>query len=102
MDKEQIREDLRDLAAKIRSWDFEDVSVMYAWMIQVNELRKALGDNDFVVQTVKPYDLPVGSSPAPKNMQNVWTWDNHGRYIVGKHWNEDMLRIRRFDELDVE
>ena len=102
MHKKQMVEDLRDLDKKIKAWDREDIYKMYEWLIQVNSIARALNDDALFVSIIQPHNLPVGSSPAPKNLHNVWSWDNHGRYLVGSRWTEEKLKIRRLDELAAE
>ena len=101
MNTEHILEDLRTLARQVREWDCEDVCKMYDWMIQSNLIAWTLNDDALFTSIIQPDNLPVGSSPAPHDLTNVWTWDNHGRYLVGKRWTANELKSRRLDELNV-
>jgi len=96
-----MAKDLRDYAEKIRAWDCEDINTMYGWLTLTSRIARAMNDDALFTSILDPYTLPVGLSPAPKDRTNVWTWDNHGRYLVGKDWTEENLKIRRFGELHV-
>lgn len=96
-----IKEDLESLADAMQAWDREDVYKMYEWLLKAEELRKSLNDDAFFASVMLAKDLPTGTSPAPENREHVWTWDNHGRYLIGEHWTADDLKIRRLDELRI-
>lgn len=74
VDKNEICSDIAD---DIKQWDCEDVEDIYYMLVSLEELSGNKVDE--YIDTAA--DIPCGNSPTPADTNNVWAWDNHGRYL---------------------
>lgn len=84
---------IRTVAAAIKAWDHEKISVLMEWLDRLNALCD-MSDTPFCLH-VDISELPSEPMPEGITMYPIWACDRHGMCLVGS----DMGEIEPLDNI---
>lgn len=85
------------IADEIKQWDCEDVDELYYMLVSLEDLS---GNNvDDYIDTAT--DIPCGNSQTPADTNNVWAWDNRGKYlyVFGSFSGSRIVNLNELSEI---